>query len=197
LLDAWSPRPGCILEPAAGDGAIIRAARKYLTHTWCAVEIREECREYLRHDAASTWIADFLTWEPPSSLSPVAVVANPPFARCEEFIRRSARLFPKTDLCFLIRLGFLGSEERVALWRDLGVPDLYVPGTSLRLPFDTITCTDHHAVVVVKYKDHWCRLCQAVGRERQPGDRHNAMSCDLRFRVDVDVDAYAGARSAA
>jgi len=38
-------------------------------------------------------------------------------ARCE---------CPKADLVFLLRLGFLASFERVALWKDLGEPDLRI-----------------------------------------------------------------------
>lgn len=41
----------------------------------------------------------------------------------------------------------------------------------------------------------WCSLCSKAGRERKPGDRHNARSCPFRFKIDV-VE-YATARRAA
>jgi hypothetical protein len=128
LLEAWRPRAGAILEPAAGDGAIIRAASG-LEREWTAVECRATAAPALGATGAGIVIADFLSWEPPSMrlLETVTTVwTNPPFKDAEAFIRRSALIFPDADLVFLVRLGFLASEGRLALWRDLGAPDVYV-----------------------------------------------------------------------
>lgn len=126
LLEAWMPPDGALLEPAAGDGAIIRAAESVIgKREWLTVELREDARPY---GSAQHWTADFLTWEPddglPAGVS--AVITNGPFSLAEEFVRRAATLYPDAELVFLVRLGFLASEKRMALWRDLGVPDVLV-----------------------------------------------------------------------
>lgn len=136
LLDAWRPRDGWLLEPAAGDGAIIRAATEVIgPRVWAAVECRATCRGALQalvdtQPASPSRVAidDFLTWEPPLGYVDhvTTVITNPPFHSAEAFIRRARQLFPHADLVFLVRLGFLASEKRVQLWRDLGAPDVNV-----------------------------------------------------------------------
>jgi hypothetical protein len=54
------------------------------------------------------------------------VWTNPPFALAEEFLRRAEDLFPDAAIVVLVRLGFLASESRLALWRQLGTPDVFV-----------------------------------------------------------------------
>jgi hypothetical protein len=44
----------------------------------------------------------------------------------EEFIRHARALFPNAELVFLLRIAFLASAQRMALWRDIGAPDVYV-----------------------------------------------------------------------
>ena len=131
LFEAWRPQPGPILEPSAGSGSIIRTAKALgLENPWYAVECRAQTRERLDEAGARlVWIDDFLTWDPPpvtTTVEPTTVMTNPPFALCEAFVRRAETLFPYADLCFLVRLGFLASEERLRLWSDVGVPDVYV-----------------------------------------------------------------------
>ncbi len=130
LLETWKPRPGWLCEPAAGEGAIIHEVNNYLPGRldWLAVECRATAEARLLAVGVNPCIADFLTWEPPASVTHdvSTVITNPPFKLCEEFIRRGAELFPDADLVFLTRLGFLASEKRVALWRDIGMPDVYV-----------------------------------------------------------------------
>lgn len=73
------------LEPSAGDGALIRAAREVApaVAAW-AVEIREECRPALVPIAECVRTTDFLNMEPdperPSFYDFDAVIMNPPFA---------------------------------------------------------------------------------------------------------------------
>lgn len=129
LLDVWTPPPGTLLEPAAGDGAIIRAinARIGAQNLWVAVECRATAAPKIQ-GAYATAIADFLTWEPAPHLvtQVTAVITNPPFKDAEAFVRRASDMFPEAALAFLVRLGFLASEERISLWRDLGAPDVFV-----------------------------------------------------------------------
>lgn len=129
LLDRWTPRKGWLLEPAAGTGAIIQAVNARLgDQTWMAVECRATAAPECQAAGANPVIADFLTWEPePHATTAVTtVITNPPFALCEEFIRRADQVFPDADIVFLVRLGFLASEGRVKLWRDVGCPDVFV-----------------------------------------------------------------------
>lgn len=61
-----------------------------------------------RHDRATIW----------SHITPTSLA--------EEFVRHSRELYPHADLVFLLRIAFLASDGRQALWRDLGTPDVYV-----------------------------------------------------------------------
>jgi hypothetical protein len=129
LLEAWTPRAGWIMEPAAGDGAIIAAARRRLPlQGWAALDIRDCGAEQRAAGATNVYTADFLRWDGDQDITSriTTVWTNPPFALAEQFIRRADSLFPDADLCFLVRLGFLATEKRSKLWWDLGAPDVYV-----------------------------------------------------------------------
>jgi len=56
----------------------------------------------------------------------LAVVTNPPYSLAEEFARGARVLCPRAELLFLLRIAFLASAQRLALWRDIGAPDVYV-----------------------------------------------------------------------
>lgn len=159
LLDAWRPRPGWLVEPGAGDGALIRAVDTGLAEPqeWVAIECRATARGALEKASSRmvVSIADFLTWEPePEHAARVStVVTNPPFYLCEEFIRRSAFLFPDADLAFLVRLGFLASAKRVPLWRELGAPDVYVLPNRPSFTADGATDSSDYAWIVLPGDD--------------------------------------------
>jgi len=125
LLEALDEPPqGPFLEPAAGDGAIIKAVGG---SDWTAVECRAVAkRDLFAAGAGVVHIDDFLTWEPPPGLVIETIITNPPFALCEEFIRRAGELFPDATAYWLVRLGFLASEKRTRLWKDIGAPNVYV-----------------------------------------------------------------------
>jgi hypothetical protein len=120
LLEVWKPRLGLALEPAVGEGAIVKAMDHFPVW-WQTIDIREVkpvCNFHRRADYLASNYADFLEAE--------TVITNPPFSLAEAFIRKARRECPKADLVFLLRLGFLASFERVALWKDLGEPDLRI-----------------------------------------------------------------------
>lgn len=137
LIDAVDLPAGEWLEPCAGDGAIIRATVEYRalrTRKWTAVELREECRERLEDDETNVdpYIGDFFTSPLVDSehirrngpqLSFDVILTNPPFSLAMEFIRACETI--ATHRIFLLRLNFLGSEERSSYIRDTK-PDLYV-----------------------------------------------------------------------
>ena len=121
LLDVWRPRPHTILvEPAVGTGNIVRTVDSvYPGCDWFTWDVREVAPigshvrgSFLDHLCCDCRVS--------------AVVTNPPYSLAEEFIRKARGLFPSADLAFLLRLNFLGSTKRLALWRDVGMPSVYV-----------------------------------------------------------------------
>ena len=118
LLEEWRPYdPGIMVEPAVGDGAIVRAVDEVMPRGWRVYDIRKT--------SACLDPCDFLEVSDviPSA---AAVLTNPPYCLAEEFVRHSRACFPCADLVFLLRIAFLASAARLPLWRDVGTPDIYV-----------------------------------------------------------------------
>lgn len=133
LLEGVSLPGGLYLEPAAGDGAIIREAQRLRSDiSWSAVELREVCREPLGrivHPQAVV-IGDFVAlgkaWAThlPAGQKPyTGVVTNPPYALAEQFVEVSLKI--AHVVVMLLRINFLGSERRYELLRQ-HPPDVYV-----------------------------------------------------------------------
>jgi hypothetical protein len=124
LLEAWTPRLGLALEPAVGEGAIVKAMPKEISR-WQTIDIRPVTLPA----PTGIWVhrqADYLASNYLDFIEAETVITNPPFSLAEQFIRKARRECPNADLVFLLRLGFLASQERVALWRDLGEPDVLI-----------------------------------------------------------------------
>ncbi len=130
LLARFEPpgeRGGPWLEPAAGNGAIIKAVNERYGVSWQAIELRKECRSALYEivpERTFVTVGDFLTMEK-FAYYPDIVITNPPYNLAEDFIRRSAKLFPTSMQIFLLRLNFLASQKRQP-WLSAWVPDVYV-----------------------------------------------------------------------
>jgi hypothetical protein len=133
-----------MLEPCAGDGAIVRAVNTWLRRDtldrqrdpvrWTVVDLREEMRKSLIGNDLNPHIGDFFEWVKSYGLllnakrpdgSPLfdVVLTNPPFSLAMEFIRACMPI--ATHKFFLLRLNFLGSEERSKFIRETR-PDIYV-----------------------------------------------------------------------
>lgn len=129
LLERYQPRGGLWLEPSAGDGAIIRAAREMRSDVqFMAIEKREEERAKLEACALSVNIYDFLRISthggcPFSEVS--LVIGNDPYSLAMQFILQSRALCPQAEQCKLLRLNFMGTDRR-APWLKTNVPDLYI-----------------------------------------------------------------------
>lgn len=109
-----------ILEPCAGDGAIIRAlgARREMV---TAVELREAARTQLEACAQRVHICDFTKWIPGERFD--VAITNPPYSHAMEIIEAC---WPLADrIVMLLRLNFLGSAERHS-WISKHTPDVYV-----------------------------------------------------------------------
>ena len=115
-----------ILEPSAGNGAIIDALRAfgYENHIH-AIEIRKEEKENLMRNATTVSIEDFMDADPIITFD--VIIGNPPFSLAQEFIDKSLSLLnPGGKLIFLLRTNFLESKKRFEWWQDKLPTRLYV-----------------------------------------------------------------------
>lgn len=123
------PRGGQWLEPAVGDGAIVRAvdARLQLfgaTIDWTTVDIRDTGA------AGNTahYVADFTELALPSHgdrrWAFDCAITNPPFSLAERYVRRMTALSPLAIL--LLPLPWIGGSERWGLFDELPPSALYV-----------------------------------------------------------------------
>jgi predicted RNA methylase len=74
---------GClVLEPSAGDGALVDACNEHEAAGVDAIELEPGCQEVLRSKARSVLIGDFLSMSP----APIydRVVMNPPFTKGQD-----------------------------------------------------------------------------------------------------------------
>lgn len=115
-----------ILEPSAGDGAIIDTLRAAgYTNPIYAIEIREEEREKLERNATIVSIEDFLTADLDFNFD--VIIGNPPFSLAQEFIDKSLSLLnPGGKMIFLLRTNFLESKKRFEWWQDKLPTKLFV-----------------------------------------------------------------------
>lgn len=131
LLDAWKPRPGILVEPSAGNGAIIRAFSAVIPgRDWVAIERREEEARSLLQTGAVASIDDFLVDEGGAAraaarLRVSAVIGNPPYSHAWQFVHEARRRFPGADVCYLLRLAFVATADRAPFMRECP-PDVYV-----------------------------------------------------------------------
>lgn len=111
------------LEPSVGDGAIVRAVEAWCSRAcvsglrWTGVELRGGA---LRHDtplAVHVGGQDFRTWEPNHSNRFDIAIGNPPFSIAEGIVRRCLGMADVTAM--LLRVGFLGSSERLDFWHGI------------------------------------------------------------------------------
>jgi len=119
LLEAVDLPGGRWLEPAVGDGAIVRAVDELRDDVhWTTVDVRDEVEADFHYDFVA-----------PLFQGPVAVhaydvcITNPPFSQALEFVvesRRRARV-----VAMLLRLCWLASRERND-WLGATMPDVYV-----------------------------------------------------------------------
>ncbi len=121
LLDALDVRPEWqCLEPAAGDGAIVRRllTRGVPSTHIAATEIDPARAEMVRMIVPDVRCADYL-------FAPVAdvgvfdlIITNPPFALAADFARVALGMAgDRGTVALLLRLNWLGSQERAAFHR--------------------------------------------------------------------------------
>jgi hypothetical protein len=105
-------QPRRILEPACGDGAIVRILKREFPLAEIVVGDVSSGQDFLRHDYGGE-LFDL-------------VMTNPPFALALEFVQRALRLRSKGGaVVTLLRLNFLASNKRADFMRA-NIPSLYV-----------------------------------------------------------------------
>lgn len=109
-----------ILEPSAGDGAIIRVVRSMLPR---ARITGVELRDVPRCPEANAWIHDDFLGVRSTLPSYDAVIMNPPYSAAFEFVRGALEL--SSCVIALFRLNFLEGSVRSS-WLREHTPSVYV-----------------------------------------------------------------------
>jgi hypothetical protein len=126
LLEAVPlPHDGLCLEPAFGDGAIVRAINSMvgLKRSWLGVDIRPECSNAANALGVRFLDANFLAAATLSGKRFSLAITNPPYSLAQQFIERCLEVAKVTAM--LLRLNYLGSAKRAAFMRA-NPPDVYV-----------------------------------------------------------------------
>jgi len=129
-VGAWTPCSR-VLEPAAGDGAILRVlAEAGVTRDqmW-AVEIRSEEEDGLRDLAGYVCPEDFMRWATRIGHAERfdLIITNPPFSLGTEFVEAAMPLLaPGGQLAILNRLSFMSGAARGRRIWDRWPCDVYV-----------------------------------------------------------------------
>jgi hypothetical protein len=125
LLERVRIPGGRWLEPAAGDGAIIRAVLEvHRDVQWTAVELRARCRRALTTLTPRVVIGDYLRLARTGALGSFdATITNPPYELALDYVQIGLRA--RGVLALLLRLNWLGSQHRAGLLRE-HMPDVYV-----------------------------------------------------------------------
>lgn len=107
--------PRRVLEPACGGHAIVDV----LTEAWPgAIVVHGDKFPKCRTEAV-----DFLSVAPAPGFD--LIITNPPFSLAREFVEHALR-FDGVRVCMLLRVGFLGSQERAEWWRAHRPSGMYV-----------------------------------------------------------------------
>lgn len=166
--DSWI---GKTVEPAAGNGAIIEAlcvsVDGFDAGNVTAIECRATARAELERTGATVVIDDFLSIE---TVDPEVdyVITNPPYSLAREFVEHSAKLYPNATRAFLVRLGFLASEERAAMFRDSRASVYVLPNRPSFTP-DGKTDSADYCWLVFDEEERFCVLKTTSKKIRRAG----------------------------
>ena len=116
-----SSPPKRIIEPSAGSGAFLEQLRPaFPSVNIVANDLDPTVGPW--DDATVSMREDFLTW-PRSSLDFDLCIGNPPFTLALEFVEKS--LLIANQVVYLLRQGFLASEERREILRKSPLSDVF------------------------------------------------------------------------
>lgn len=116
------PNAGLVLEPAAGDGNIVR----------CLKELRPEAKivagDIAQREFELDYVADFLTQ--PFKKEVDCIITNPPFTHALEFIVKSLEIC-KGDVIMLLKVAFVAGQKRRALFERGHLKSIYVSSSRI------------------------------------------------------------------
>jgi hypothetical protein len=111
---------GCILEPAAGEGAIaLRLLNGGVLPEQIALnEIdSERAKVCAARTGIGTTVSDFFALSYTGAYD--LIITNPPFMLAQEFVEHARQLVgPYGEVAMLLRLNFLSSLGRIDFWRE-------------------------------------------------------------------------------
>lgn len=199
LLEACPIRPGLLFEPFAGDGSIVAAVNDVLPiamGSWFAAELREDARRPLADliGPERVEIGDSINGTPFVDIDPFdSIITNPPFSLAFESLLMA--MGRARFVAFLLRLNFLGSEERSSFWRRFP-PDIYVlPDRPCFHVFvkDVYTCPAcrENAVVEEGATPPHCEECGALTVRAMTRARKGKPSEPRKMRTTSDSTEYA------
>lgn len=118
-LTSVLPPPSVVVEPSAGVGNFVRAAKEFWPKAnIIAVEVREECRQQLVDAGAGK--VTIAPWETVVGFTdaPDLILGNPPYEFAQPHLELALNhVKPDGHVAFLLRMAFLNSQERVrTLW---------------------------------------------------------------------------------
>lgn len=137
FLAAWRPRafnPASILEPAAGDGAMLAPLRDRFGVEPSAYDANPR--------AAGIYTAPIMLMDYPDTYD--LIFTNPPFEHALDFARRGLGLLePGGYLVLFLRLAFLASKKRSAFFREHLPTEVWVVSRRPRFTGDGSDWSDY------------------------------------------------------
>jgi len=119
LLEACELPGGFWLEPAVGDGAIVRAVDAVRADVeWTTIDVRPEVEPDV---VADFWAFGGATWSRRHMYD--VAITNPPYSQALEFVQEALKR--ARVVAMLLRLGWLSSASRAPFLRE-ATPDVYV-----------------------------------------------------------------------
>jgi len=133
LLRTYPPPRGAgLLDPCAGDGAILRELHTFdpdaaLYGLELDLQLAQTCA-LVAPQGSSVGVGDWFTYADPiqAYVPRAAVITNPPFSLAMEFVSSCVARFPYVAM--LLRLGFLATRKRSAWINAHPVTQLIVLG---------------------------------------------------------------------
>jgi len=121
----WLDNNAVIFDPGCGSGAFPKALRKsgYLNQI-DAIDIDEMI--YRIDEVDNKYFGNFIEFNPPYEYD--VVIGNPPYCLAKEFVKKSFEIVNKNkfEIIMLLRINFLGSQDRHDFWQKFPVNDIYV-----------------------------------------------------------------------
>lgn len=122
-----------IIEPCAGDGALISYMKKYFPNAiYTANELDESHKDNLTKIMNSEY--DHVIWgdykellsKDTINLNPELAITNPPFSLAQEVIEYCLTKIKAKRTIMLLRLNFLASQKRKEFWQKYPPSRIYV-----------------------------------------------------------------------